>query len=156
MAAVIEGIIVIKSYRDLIVWQKAMQLVEQIYPFTKKFATPNILWSNTIDILFWQNIALPSIYRLVKTLPREELYALSDQMRRAAVSIPSNIAEGYARMSPKEYTRFLKIARGSIYELETQLLICVRLGYLSKENIREVFLLCEEVGKMLHSIIDKL
>ena len=88
----------VKSYQELIVWQKAMQLVEEVY-------------------------------RLARMLPKAELFALSDQMRRAAVSIPSNIAEGQARNSTKEFVNFLSISRGSTAELETQLMICVRLKF---------------------------
>lgn len=92
------------------------------------------------------------IYRLVKKLPREETYALSDQMRRAAVSIPSNIAEGQAR-GIKEFIQFLKMARGSRAELETQLLICVHLNYLSDSDIAlSLNLLCE-ISRMTSSLI---
>ena len=86
-----------KDHKDLIVWQKSMDLLVEIYHFVKK-------------------------------LPKEETYALSDQMRRAAVSIPSNIAEGRGRSSEKDYLRFLFIARGSQAEIETQLFACVRLN----------------------------
>lgn len=112
-------------YRDMIVWQKAMELVKEIYI-------------------------------LVKNLPKEETYALSDQMRRAAVSIPSNIAEGYGRKSKVEYSRFLDIARGSLYELETQLQICIMLNYLDIKDTEKAFSLSQEVGKMLNSLITKL
>lgn len=112
-------------YRDMIVWQKAMELVKEIYI-------------------------------LVKNLPKEETYALSDQMRRAAVSIPSNIAEGYGRKSKVEYSRFLDIARGSLYELETQLQICIMLNYLAIKDTEKAFSLSQEVGKMLNSLITKL
>ena len=88
-----------RTHKELLVWQKSMLLVEEVY-------------------------------RLVKMLPKEETYALSDQMRRAAISIPSNIAEGNARNSPKEFQQFLYISLGSAAELETQLLICQRLGYI--------------------------
>ncbi len=114
----------VKSYRDLIVWQKAMDLVTKVYG-------------------------------LLEILPGREYMALSDQMRRAAVSIPSNIAEGYGRMAQRDYARFLTIARGSVYELETQLLICVRLGYLNDDHIAEPLQLCDEISRMLYSIIDK-
>ena len=93
------------GYKDLIVWQKSMDLVDEIY-------------------------------RLVKFLPKEETYALSDQMRRAAVSVPSNIAEGYERKSPKEFANFLSIARASRAELETQICIChtiIKLTHLAPE-----------------------
>ena len=113
------------SYRELTVWQKSMDLVE-------------------------------NVYTLVKKLPREEQYALSDQLRRAVVSIPSNIAEGYGRNAAKEYVRFLNIARGSKYEVETQLLICVRLHYLQQPEISLSMALCDEIGRMLNSLIKKL
>ncbi|MEW5920557.1 MAG: four helix bundle protein [Bacillota bacterium] len=96
------------------------------------------------------------VYRLAKLLPKEEMYALSDQMRRAAVSIPSNIAEGQARTSTKEFAQFLSIARSSKAELQTQLLICVDLGYLADMDIKEAIELSEEVGKMLVALIKKL
>ena len=113
------------SYRGLIVWQKSMALVEEIY-------------------------------RLVKFLPREELYALSDQMRRAAVSIPSNIAEGHERDSLKEYLRFLYIAQGSRAELETQLELCMKLGYFSEDQIRLLLSLSDEISRMLRKLIKNL
>ena len=75
------------------------------------------------------------IYRLTKLLPQEEKYTLGDQLRRAAISVPSNIAEGQARGSTREFVRFLYIARGSVAEIETQLLLAVRVSYLSKEEI---------------------
>lgn len=114
-----------KDHKDLIVWQKAMDL-------------------------------LVEVYRLVKKLPKEETYALSDQMRRAAVSIPSNIAEGRGRSSDKDYLRFLFIARGSRAELDTQLLACVRLGYLDESDVEISLNLCTEIGRMLNSMIYKL
>lgn len=113
------------SYKNLLVWQKSMDLVEEIY-------------------------------HLVKLLPKAETYALSDQMRRAAVSIPSNIAEGKNRHSRKEYIHFLSIARGSVSELNTQLLICNRIGYLSEDTTATAIKLCEEVGAMLYGLIQKL
>ena len=112
---------VVKSYQDLIVWQKAMNVATMIYS-------------------------------LVKKLPKEELFALSDQMRRAAVSIPSNIAEGQARNSTREFLQFLAIARGSKAELETQLLLCVQVNYLAPTDISEVMEQLQEVGKMLHAL----
>ncbi len=95
-------------------------------------------------------------YSIVRRLPNEEKYALSDQMRRAAVSIPSNIAEGQVRNSTKEFTNFLSIARGSNAELQTQFLVCVRLGYLTEKDVEKASGLSEEVGKMLQTIIQKL
>ncbi len=114
-----------KSYRDLVVWKRAMELVSETY-------------------------------KLAKCLPKEETYVLSDQIRRAAISIPSNIAEGNGRASMREYSRFLSIARGSKYELETQLLICVDLCYLTEEQISKAMMLGEEVGRMLNVLITKL
>ena len=96
------------------------------------------------------------VYKLVKLLPREETYALSDQMRRAVVSIPSNIAEGYGRNTTREYVRFLNIARGSKHELETQMLICVRLGYMRESQIETAMHCCNEIGKMLNAMIRRL
>ena len=113
------------SYRELIVWQKAMDLAEEVY-------------------------------RIVKYFPKEEQYALSDQLRRAAVSVPSNIAEGYGRKAAKEYGRFLNIARGSNNEVETQLLLSVRLGYSTAEGIENAMQMCDEIGKMLNAITKKL
>lgn len=92
------------------------------------------------------------IYNLVKLLPKEETYALSDQMRRAAISIPSNIAEGHGRNSDKEYINFLSIARGSLWELETQLEICVRLGYVEQSIIADTLDLITEVSKMINGL----
>ena len=86
-----------------------------------------------------------TVYNLIKLLPKEELYSLSDQMRRAAVSIPSNIAEGHGRGSTKEFLRFLSIAQGSKAELQTQLLICERLNYLDREQTKTSLALTEEV-----------
>ncbi len=74
------------------------------------------------------------VYELCRFLPAEERYALSDQIRRAAVSIPSNIAEGYGRESTKEYIQFLAYAKGSLLELKTQILIAERIGYLKREQ----------------------
>ena len=115
----------IKNYKDLLVWQKAMDLTEEVY-------------------------------RLVKFLPREETYALSDQMRRAVVSIPSNIAEGHGRNSTKEYINFLFIARGSQSELETQLLVCLRLKYFSESEAKAALDLCDELNRMLNALINSL
>lgn len=99
---------------------------------------------------------LVEIYRIVKKLPREEIFVLSDQMRRAALSIPSNIAEGRSRSSEKDFLRFLFIARGSKAELETQLLACIRLDYLDEAEVEGALNLCSEVGRMLNAMISKL
>ena len=97
-----------------------------------------------------------TIYRLSEKLPDKERFALSDQIRRAAISIPSNIAEGYGRNYTKEYVHFLKMARGSKNELETQLLLCVRLGFLSETDIKQALEFCDEIGRMLNALIIKL
>ena len=115
----------VKSYKDLLVWQKSMTLVFEVY-------------------------------RIIKNLPKEELYALSSQIRRSAVSVPSNIAEGQQRNSTKEFINFLSIAKGSNAELQTQLIICVGLHYLSEDEINTAMQLSNEIGKMLNALIDKL
>ena len=115
----------VSSYRELIVWQKAMDLVVETY-------------------------------HAVKRLPKEEMYALSDQMRRTAVSIPSNIAEGQSRNSTKEFASFLTIARRSAAELHTQYQICIRLQYITEAEAEKALQLLEEVGKMLKTLIQKL
>ena len=110
------------------------------------------------DLIVWQKAMdlTTEIYRLVKFLPREETYALSDQMRRAVVSIPSNIAEGHGRNSNKEFANFLSIARGSLTELKTQLLICQRLNYFSEAESEFALNLCIEIYKILNTFISKL
>ncbi len=110
---------------------------------------------NVTGLSVWQKgiVLVVEIYRLVKKLPKEELYSLSDQMRRAAVSIPSNIAEGKNRSSDKEFIRFLYIAKGSTAEIETQLFICVKLGYLEKSDIENAENLCTEIAKILNTMI---
>lgn len=96
------------------------------------------------------------IYRLTKLLPQEEKYTLGDQLRRAVISVSSNIAEGQARGSTREFVRFLYIARGSVAEIETQLLLAVRVSYLSKEEINIAMGLCTRSGKLLTGLIHKL
>ena len=96
------------------------------------------------------------VYTVTKKLPKEEMYSLTNQIRRAAVSIPSNIAEGHSRNSKKEYIQFLSFAHGSKAELETQVLLCVKIGYLNEDDITEIMSLLTEVGKMLFVLIDKL
>jgi four helix bundle protein len=97
-----------------------------------------------------------AVYRLTAKFPREEIYGLTSQVRRAAVSVPSNIAEGYGRNSRKEYKQFLAIARGSALELQTQMLIALELGYCDKAGHQEVDDLLNEVSKMLYSLLRKL
>lgn len=108
------------------------------------------------DLEIWKRsiYLVEQVYMLVKQLPREETYALSDQMRRAAVSIPSNIAEGASRNSTKEYIQFLYIALGSAAELETQLIIGERIGYFRAINAIKQSLV--EIKKMLHGLISSL
>lgn len=115
----------LRSFRDLIVWQKAMRLARETYC-------------------------------LVKLLPMEERYALSDQMRRAAVSIPSNIAEGQSRNTKKEFIQFLHIAKSSNSELMTQFLLCLDFEYLKKEEIQKVMNLCTEIDGLLGGLIKSL
>ena len=109
------------THRDLLTWQKAMDLVVEIY-------------------------------KLIDLLPREETYCLADQMRRAAVSIPSNIAEGHGRNSINDFKRFLAIAQGSRAELETQLDICLRVHYLTEDQVKKAMSLSVEVRKMIYSM----
>jgi four helix bundle protein len=115
----------VRSYRDLIVWQKAMDLAEEVYAATATF-------------------------------PKEELYALTNQLRRAVVSVPSNIAEGQARQSTAEFRHFLSIAQGSLAEVETQLLLATRFKYLSTQKTEPTLSLSKEISKMLTSLKSKL
>lgn len=99
------------------------------------------------------------VYKITKFFPKEELFGLTSQMRRCAVSVPSNIAEGKGRYSDKEYVRFLAIARGSLFELQTQLDIAKEIGYIidiDDEDLKIVNELIIEIGKMLTSMINKL
>ena len=108
-----------------------------------------MVWQKSIDLAV-------EVYRLVKILPKTETYTLSDQMRRAVISIPSNIAEGQGRNSTREFIKFLAIARGSQCEIETQLQLCNRIGYLQEDETKTALNLCEEISKMLNSLIKKL
>ena len=107
-----------KSYRDLIVWQKSMDLVDQVYVLTKGF-------------------------------PNEEIFGLTNQIRRSAVSIPSNISEGQGRSSKKDFERFLKIALGSAAELDTQMEIAFRQEYLKEDEFMKMNEQVQEIRKML-------
>ena len=111
---------VVKSYKDLKVWQKSMEMVKDAYLLSKR-------------------------------LPKDETYALRDQIRRSAVSIPANIADGQGRESDKEFFRFLSIAKGSICELVTQIQLCVLVGYPENSDISQTELLASEVSKMITS-----
>lgn len=113
------------SYRDLLVWQKGIELVLKVYEFTD-------------------------------CMPDKERYGLCSQMQRAAVSVPANIAEGHGRNSTKEFMRHLSIAKGSLAELETHVIIAVKLNFLSKEQVRPFWDQSQEVGKMLGGLIRSL
>lgn len=110
------------------------------------------------DLIVWQkSIRLVKlVYKATASFPSEEKYGLSAQMRRCAVSIPSNIAEGRRRGSRKDYCKFLRIANGSSAELETQIIIGKELDYLQDESYNEITDLLVEVMKMLHSMIYRL
>jgi four helix bundle protein len=112
----------IQSFRDLVVWQKSMDLVTEIY-------------------------------RLSRGFPKEEIFGLTSQIRRAAVSIPSNIAEGRGKSSKGEFQQFLHHSRGSLAEVETQIIIAQNLGYLSVEETVKVIEMISEVGRLLHGLI---
>ncbi|MDR3722664.1 MAG: four helix bundle protein [Candidatus Acidoferrales bacterium] len=115
----------IKSYRDLLVWQRSMDLVVVSY-------------------------------EVAKLLPHHENFGLISQIRRAAVSIPANIAEGHGRRHRGDYLHQLSIARGSLLELETHLLISVRLGYLQSKDIQPSLGLADEVGRMISGLFQRL
>jgi len=95
------------------------------------------------------------VYKIIKMLPKEEIYGLSAQIRRSSVSIPSNIAEGYGRNSTNDYIRFLQIASGSLYELQTQLEICRNLKYLSDADFEGIYESSTEIERMFGSLIKK-
>lgn len=114
-----------QAFRDLQVWQRAIQLTVVIYRLTQGF-------------------------------PREEVYGLSSQIRRSAVSIPSNIAEGQGRLSVGEFRQFLGIARGSNHELQTQLEIARSLGFGDSVLINQAESLSQEVGKMIYALLESL
>lgn len=107
------------------------------------------VWNKAMDLTV-------ETYRITKMLPKEELYAMTSQIRRAAVSIPSNIAEGASRKSDRDFCHFLKIACGSLSELETQLILCVRLGYVQQTDLLTANGLLSETGRMLSAMIHKL
>ena len=115
----------VTSYRELVVWQKAMALVSVVY-------------------------------KLTSTFPDSERFGLTSQIQRAAVSIPSNIAEGQGRLATKEFRQFLGVARGSLKELETQLLISVDLDYAPLEKVDDCLALTDGIGRMLNALIKAL
>lgn len=113
------------GYQDLVVWQKAMDVVVLVYELTAKF-------------------------------PKDEIFGLVSQMRRAAVSIASNIAEGQGRRMQNEFNHFLGIANGSKAELETQLQLCERIKYVVREDIELVLNLLDDIGRMIYGLQGKL
>ena len=112
----------IRSHRDLIVWQRAMSMVTDVYRVTNVF-------------------------------PATEKFGLTSQLRRAAISVPSNIAEGYGRGTSQDYLRFLRIARGSLFEVDTQLLIATNLGFLNHDQYQQVENQLAETGRVLAGLI---
>lgn len=95
-------------------------------------------------------------YLVTGTFPPHEVFGLAGQMQRAAISIASNIAEGYGRESDKDFSRFLKIAKGSLFELETQYYAALDLGYINDEIMAQAEQSCEEIGRMLTGMLKKL
>lgn len=110
------------------------------------------------DLIVWQKgmTLAEQVYLITAGYPKSELYSLTDQMRRAAVSIVSNIAEGKGRESKQEYLHFLAISQGSLTELETQILLSIRLRYLSEIDAEAPLSLCDEIGRMLNTMRTKL
>jgi four helix bundle protein len=115
----------VESYKDLQVWQRAIQMTV-------------------------------ALYKLTRTFPAEELYTLTSQLRRAGISVASNIAEGYGRSSTGEYKHFLGMARGSNLEVQTQLVIAKELGLGNLPLLIQADALSQEISKMLNSLIQKL
>ena len=110
------------------------------------------------DLVVWQkskNFCI-NIYKLTSKFPEAERFGLMSQLRRAAVSIPSNIAEGQARRSTNEFVRFLSIALGSLAEAETQIMIARRLDYLNEEQMNELLALSAEVGRILNGLANSI
>ena len=93
------------------------------------------------------------VYRVTQRFPKEEMYGLTAQLRRAAVSVPSNIAEGQARYSHLDFQRFLRQARGSLVEIETQLLIAVNLGFMDAKDAKPILSRAAEVGRILNGLL---
>ena len=115
----------VRRYHDLLAWQKAMDLVEDVY-------------------------------KLTRTFPKEEQYGLSSQIRKAAVSVPSNIAEGHCRNGRREFVHHLSIALGSLGEVETQMIIARRLGYADTAESERLLTLAEETGRILVALMHSL
>jgi four helix bundle protein len=120
--------------------------------------TPTTTITSYRDLKVWQkgmDLVVAS-YRLTEKLPRAELYGLVSQIRRAAISIPSNIAEGHARAHTREYLRHLSLARGSLVELETQVLAAARLRYIDEAESKSVLSTTAEIGRMLAGLARRL
>jgi four helix bundle protein len=107
------------------------------------------------DLIAWQKgmRLVTGIYEATRGFPRDEMYGLTSQLRRAAVSVPSNIAEGQARFSRKEFHHFLSLARGSLVEIETQLIIAQNLGYVSRGEEHALLEEASELGRILNGLI---
>ena len=110
------------------------------------------------DLTVWRkSIAMvKSVYIYTREFPKDEIYGIVSQMRRAAVSVASNIAEGQGRNSSGEFRQFLGNSRGSLYELETQLIISQEVGYITEQELENLLNACEEIGRMLFSLIKSL
>ncbi|HWE04879.1 MAG TPA: four helix bundle protein [Tepidisphaeraceae bacterium] len=115
----------VQQFRELVAWQKAMDLVAEVY-------------------------------RLTKVFPREEIYGLTNPVRRAAVAVPSNIAEGQGRGPGSSFANFLRIAYGSLQEVQTQILIAERLQYIDSEQVRLPMELSDEVGRIIKDLLRSL
>lgn len=101
-------------------------------------------------------VLVNEIYKISKKFPNDEIYGLISQIRRCAVSIPSNMAEGYGRSSTNDYIHFLRIATGSLYELQTQMEISLNLNYIDRSEFDELYKLSQEIERMLSSLIRRL
>lgn len=113
---------------------------------------------NYSDLIAWQKAMdlVEMVYAATKHFPKEELYGLTNQVRRAAVSVPSNIAEGQGRKSTNEFLRYLSMAHGSLREVETQVIIAARLLYLEERETNDLLALASEVGKLINGLINSL
>lgn len=105
-----------------------------------------VVWKKSVDLAL-------GIYHVTNAFPREELYGLRSQLRRAAVSVPSNIAEGQGRRMPREFRQFLRHSRGSLMEIETQLIIAARLKYLGSDSCESLLAEASQIGRMLNGLI---
>ena len=113
---------------------------------------------NYTDLLAWQRAMdlVESLYKITKEFPREELFGLTSQLRRAAVSIPANIAEGQGRNSRGDFRRFLSMAHGSLREIETHIHIAARLGYINQGQKETILSQCGEVGRLVKGLSNSL